>query len=184
VRFPTDAGRGSSLDDARFSKVANQQERVAAISTFLGKARAEVRAAGAYLGADIFGYVAWDEGDIGIGQQFEAVAANVDYVCPMVYPSTYNAGLPGLVGFPGVVAKPYEVVFESMKRAQARAQGSGAVMRPWLQYFDDYPWQTGRRYNAAEVAAQRKAAADAGSVGWMMWDPGNKYARGGLEPRR
>ena len=184
VRFPTDPAAGSSMAAARFSRRAGEEERVAAITTFLKKAHAEVRVAGAYLGADIFGYVPWDEGDLGIGQQFEAVAANVDYVCPMVYPSTYQAGLPGMIGFPGVVAKPYEVVFESMRRAQARAAGTGSVMRPWLQYFDDYPWQTGRRYNAAEVAAQRKAAADAGSIGWMLWDPANRYARGGLEPRR
>ena len=85
------------MSAARFSKFAGEEERVAAITGFLKKAHAEVRTAGAYLGADIFGYVPWDEGDIGIGQQFEAVAANVDYVCPMVYPSTYNAGLPGTV---------------------------------------------------------------------------------------
>ncbi len=183
VRFPTDPAPGSSMAAATFSRAAGQDERVAAISTFLKRAHAEVRTAGAYLGADIFGYVPWDDGDIGIGQRFEAVAANVDYVCPMVYPSTYQAGLPGSIGFPSVVAKPYEVVYESMARARQRAEGTGAVMRPWLQYFDDYPWQTGRRYNAAEIEAQKQAAADAGVADWMMWDPFNRYGRGGLAPR-
>jgi Putative glycosyl hydrolase domain len=75
------------------------------------------------------------------------------------------------------------VIFESMEQAATRVAGKGAVLRPWLQYFDDYPWATGRQYNAAEIQAQKKAAADAGSVGWMMWDPFNRYARGGLDPR-
>jgi hypothetical protein len=57
-------------------------------------------------------------------------------------------------------------------------------MRPWLQYFDDYPWQTRKAYNAAEINAQKKGAADAGSVGWMMWDPANRYARGGFGPKQ
>ena len=107
----------------------------------------------------------------------------VDYLCPMVYPSAYSAGLPGIMGYPHVVSRPYEVVFESMKRARERVEGRRAVLRPWLQYFDDYPWETRKPYNAAEIGAQRKAAADAGSVGWMMWDPSNKYARGGFAPK-
>jgi hypothetical protein len=184
VRFPTDAARGGSLGAAMYSKFDTEANRINAVTTFLRQARAELRSMGAFLGADVFGYVTWNDDDTGIGQQLEELAEVVDYLCPMAYPSTYTAGLPGLMNYPQVVARPYDVIFQSMKRAQERIEGSGAVLRPWLQYFDDYPWATRRAYNAADIAAQRKGAADAGSVGWMMWDPANKYGRGGFEPKR
>jgi hypothetical protein len=184
IRFPTDAGRGTTVGAATYSKELTEENRVAAITEFLRRARDEVRTAGAFLGVDVFGYVTLNSGDIGIGQHLESLADAVDYIHPMVYPSAYSAGLPGSIGYPQVVARPYDVIYESMKRARERTEGRGAVMRPWLQYFDDYPWETRKAYNAPEINAQRKAAADAGSVGWMMWDPSNKYARGGLDPKR
>ena len=184
IRFPTDPSRGTTIGAAQYSRPVNESSRVEAVTQFLRQARDEVRGAGGFLGVDIFGYVTLDADDIGIGQQLEALASVVDYLHPMVYPSAYSAGLPGKINYPQVVARPYEVVYESMKRARERIEGRGAVLRPWLQYFDDYPWETKKAYNASEIAAQRKAAADAGSIGWMMWDPTNKYARGGFEPKR
>ena len=183
IRFPTDPSRETTMGAARYSKPISEASRIEAVTTFLRQAREEVRRAGAFLGVDVFGYVTLDADDIGIGQQLEAVAEVVDYVCPMVYPSAYSAGLVGKIGYPQVVSRPYDVVYESMKRARERAAGRGAVMRPWLQYFDDYPWETKKAYNAAEIAAQRKGAADAGSIGWMMWDPSNRYSRGGFAPK-
>ncbi len=183
IRFPTDPGSGRSVGGAIYSRFLDETDRIEAITGFLRRARQEVRTAGAFLGVDIFGYVVWNEGDTGIGQQLEALADVVDYLCPMIYPSTFAAGLPGLMNYPQVVARPYEVIHESMKLARQRVEGRGAVLRPWLQYFDDYPWQTRRAYNAAEINAQKKAAGDAGSVGWMMWDPANRYARGGFGPK-
>jgi hypothetical protein len=101
----------------------------------------------------------------------------------MIYPSTFSAGLPGAIGYPAVVGRPYEVVQASLLEARSRLSGQRVVLRPWLQYFDDYPWATRRAYNAAEIEAQKRATADAGGSGWLMWDPANRYARGGFAPR-
>jgi hypothetical protein len=79
-----------------------------------------------------------------------------------------------------VIQQPYAVVFESLRRARARVDNSGTALRPWLQYFDDYAWQTGRVYKNTDIDAQRNGAAAAGAAGWMMWDPLNKYTRGGF----
>jgi hypothetical protein len=49
-----------------------------------------------------------------------------------------------------------------------------------LQYFDDYPWATKMRYDAAQIEAQKKAAADSNVSGWMFWNPGSLFRRGGL----
>jgi hypothetical protein len=185
IRLPTDPSSSTSVSQAVYSREPTEKNRTEAIVGFLQMSRDALRPLGAYLGIDTFGYACWFDDDLGIGQNLALMAPYVDYISPMVYPSTYSAGLPGVgrLKYPTVVSRPYDVIFESMEQATARVAGKGAVLRPWLQYFDDYPWATGRQYNAAEIQAQKKAAADAGSLGWMMWDPFNRYARGGLNPR-
>jgi hypothetical protein len=183
IRFPTDPSRGGSVTAASYSQEATSSSRVGAISEFLRRARPAVHRHGAYLGIDTFGYTPWDDGDLGIGQALEYLAPHVDYICPMVYPSTFAAGLPGLLNFPAVVNDPHRTVNETVKRAVARMNGQRAIIRPWLQYFDDYPWQTRRRYDTTEIRAQIRGSDEAGGTGWMLWDPSNRFDRGGLEAR-
>src|SRR5204862_5846085 len=123
--------------------------------SFLKQARDEVRLAGAFVSVDVFGYVAWNDGDNGVGHDIEELAGSVDYLCPTVYPSSFRAGLPGLLTYPQVIQQPYAVVFESVRRARARTVDRATVLRPWLQYFDDFSWQTGRAFRTAEIDAQR-----------------------------
>jgi hypothetical protein len=184
ARFPLDAPGGLSGNQARYSKPwITEQDRVKAIGDFLRQARDELRPAGAFVSADVFGSVAWNDGDNGVGHDIERLAGAVDYLCPTVFPSSFRAGLPGLLNYPQVIQQPYAVAFESVRRARARLADRGTVLRPWLQYFDDYAWQTGRTYRTADIDAQRNGAAAAGAVGWMMWDPSNRYQRGGFGAR-
>jgi len=184
IRFPTDTSAGLSSSQARYSRAfIDDNERTNTIAGFLRRARDEVRMDGAFVAADVYGYATWNNGDNGDGQDLLAIAGAVDYLCPTVYPSSFRTGLPGVINFPAVVQRPYNAVFESLWRARSRAEGQGAVIRPWLQYFDDYPWQTGRSFLAADIDAQRQAATAAGVSGWMMWDPSNRYSRGGLGAR-
>jgi hypothetical protein len=183
IRFPTDPSRGGSISAAQYSDTVTPSTRVTAIAELLRRARHAVHQHGAYLAVDTFGYTPWDDGDLGIGQALEYLAPYVDYICPMVYPSTFAAGLPGLLNFPAVVSDPYRTVNETVKRAVAKMDGQRAIIRPWLQYFDDYPWQTRRRYDSAEIRAQIRGAEEAGGTGWMLWDPSNRFDRGGLEAR-
>jgi len=185
VRFPTETSGGLSAGQARYARPwLDERDRTDAIVGFLRRARDEVRMEGAFVAADVFGYATWNDGDNGIGQDLVLLAGVVDYLCPTVYPSSFRAGLPGLLNFPRVVQRPYDVVFESLRRARARSDGQGAVLRPWLQYFDDYPWQTGKSFAAVDIDAQRQGAFAAGTNGWMMWDPSNRYSRGGLGSRQ
>lgn len=185
VRFPADTGGGlSSPNQARYSRSwLTEEDRVEAIGTFLKRAREEVRLAGAFMSADVSGYVAWNDGDNGVGHDLLELADAADYLCLTLHPSTFRQGLPGLLNFPQVIQNPYAVVFESVRRARMRTADQGTVFRPWLQYFDDPSWQTGRRYRTAEIDAQRNGAQAAGASGWMMWDPTNQYGRGGLGVR-
>jgi hypothetical protein len=80
-------------------------------------------------------------------------------------------------------AYPYEIVFYSVREAVERLQGMQVKVRPWLQYFDDYPWASGRSYDAPQVEAQIRAGDEAGGVGYMLWDPTNRFNRGGIDPK-
>ncbi len=183
IRFATDPSPDNSVDDIQYSRPLTEQNRVSALKSFLNQAHAAVNTAGGFLSMDTFGYTTWWNNDGGIGQDLEVLADDIDYYCPMVYPSTFNAGLPGGIPYPDVVSRPYDVVYQSLKHAQDKLAGKRAVIRPWLQYFDDYPWATQMRYDAAQIEAQKKAAADSHSVGWMLWNAGSLFRRGGLAPK-
>jgi hypothetical protein len=128
------------------------------------------------LGADIFGYVCWNEGDTGIGQSLDAIAPNVDYLSPMLYPSGFQFGIPGVRS---PVANSYAIVRQSLAEAQTRLKVSPKRFRPWLQAFRDYAFDR-RQFGAVEVARQTQAAEDFGSDGWMLWNASNVYSGAGL----
>jgi len=183
IRFPTDPSPDASIADIVYSQPMSEEGRVGALHSFLGRAHAAVNAAGGYLGMDTFGYTTWWTDDGGIGQDLAILADNIDYYCPMVYPSTFNAGVPGQIPYPDVVSRPYDVVFRSLQNVRQKLAGKSVVVRPWLQYFDDYPWAQKVRYDAPQIEAQKKAVSDAQSLGWMLWNAGSLYTRGGLVPK-
>jgi len=183
IRFATDPSPDSSVDDIQYSQPLTEQNRVSALKSFLSQAHAAVNGAGGFLSIDTFGYTTWWENDGGIGQDLEILADDIDYYSPMVYPSTFSAGIPGAIPYPEVVSRPYDTVYQSLKHVQEKLAGKRVVIRPWLQYFDDYPWATSIRYDAPQIEAQKKAVVDSNSLGWMMWNAGSLFRRGGLAPK-
>ena len=127
VRFP-DAG------GVRFSQPNTRVNRTEAITGFLAAARKRLVPYNVFLSADIFGYVCWNENDTHIGQELTRLAAHLDYISPMLYPSGFSYGL-GQLKNP--VANPYEIVFRSLKRARERTRLPAVRFRPWLQAFAD-----------------------------------------------
>ena len=175
VRFPTDG----KLSAARYSQPNNASTRLPTIAAFLAKARRELGPTGAFLGADVFGYTAFNANDTDIGQRIEELSAHLDYMCPMVYPSGYHLGIPG---FRNPVQHPYEVVKESVRLTRQRSQNPAMQVRPWLQDFKDYAFDK-RIFGPGEVTAQIRAANDAGAAGWMLWNPRNDYTAAALRPK-
>jgi hypothetical protein len=154
-------------------RVADTQEnRVGAIVGFLREARTALTPHNVFLAIDVFGYVCWNLNDPGIGQQLERIAEVVDYVSPMLYPSSFQAGIPG---YRNPVQHPYEIVRHSLDRAIERTGMPAVRFRPWLQAFPDYAFG-GRPFTAGEIRRQIAAADDAGSNGWMLWNPHNRYS--------
>lgn len=168
IRFPSDCVVGR----LEYAQEPTPEAQRAAIEGFLSEAARRLKPLGVLLSADVFGLTAVEE-DIGVGQTIEGIAQHVDYVSPMVYPSTWRVGSFGSDYPP---AEPHRIVHLSVRRAVERLKASPARVRPWLQAFDDYQ-RRGLRYGPQEVEAQIQAAQDAGALGWMLWDPFGNYSQ-------
>ncbi len=173
VRFPDASG-------LQFSMPNTEENRVKAVSGFLTEARRRLIPYNVFLSADIFGYVCWNLNDTKIGQRLEDIAGNLDYICPMLYPSGFQFGIPG---YRNPVANPYEIVYLSLKRAQERTNLPSYRFRPWLQAFRDYAFDR-RYFNDREIMGEVKAAEGFGSHGWMLWNPRNSYSSAGLKKEK
>lgn len=169
VRFPSDGNMEAVIYPDQDGRTKAQ-----VIADFLAYARKELKPYGVFVSADIFGLVTSVRDDMGIGQNLEALAPMVDYLSPMVYPSHYSSWNYGL---PDPDAAPYETVFKAMTDARKRLEGKyPVIIRPWLQDFS-----LRNKYGAREVAAQIKAARDAGMKEWLLWNPSNRYSEGALQ---
>ena len=174
VRFPYEPG-------LRERSYYSSDQRNQAIGAFAREAGEALHLAGVAVAFDTFGIVAVASSDQGIGQSYDELAPHLDYVSPMVYPSGWDEGHFGLSYPP---AHPGVVVRESVSAVTDRAHEWGPVqVRPWLQDFRDYRAR-GLYYGADEVAAQIRAASDAGGAGFMLWDPSLSYQTDALESTR
>lgn len=166
VRFPSDG----KISEAVYPGEDSSKED--AIAAFLEYARPRLEKLGVWVSADVFGITvnpnaAKDSATI--GQKIEKISQNVDIVCPMVYPSHYDAGSYGVQNPNG---SPYEIITHAMADTQMRLAGTGAMGRPWLQDF--------YKYGINEVKAQIKASEEQGFGEWLLWDPALKYTEGAL----
>ena len=164
VRFPDESG-------LRFGLPNTRTNRTAAIVGFLEAARERLAPYNVFVAADIFGYVCWNLDDTAIGQQLETLGGPLDYISPMLYPSGFTWGLPGCTN---PVADPGQIVRRSLAEAKARTGLPGVRFRPWLQAFRDYAFDK-REFDADDIRAQTDAADAAGTDGWMLWNPRNRY---------
>jgi hypothetical protein len=162
LRYPSDS---TSLEVVRalvYSIPSTLESRTAAIAGFVAEAKKVVDQTPAFLSADIFGYalVIQPDHDMRIGQRLKDITPHVDYVCPMVYPSTF---IPGNLGLASPSDNPYEVVARSMASGLSR---TSTIMRPWLQGY----W-----YERQDFADQRRAAQEATDAGWCFWNARGDY---------
>ncbi|MFL6125932.1 putative glycoside hydrolase [Actinophytocola sp.] len=141
-----------------------------AIADFLAKSLTAVHEHGAFLGASVFGIAA--QRPTAIAQDIPAMAAHLDYVAPMVYPSHWG---PGEYGVAQPDSQPYDIVARSLAAFVGKVKGTDAAVIPWLQAFS-----LGKTYGPAEVRAQIKATADTGISSFLLWDAACRYDSAGL----
>lgn len=163
VRFP-DGYPGTAVFDLGDS----EDIRIGTITSFLDQAADRLHPLGCLVGADIFGFITTVVGDGGIGQEFTALSATADVVSPMVYPSHYSTGW---FGFDTPNDHPGEVVAGALDAGLKRLEGQ-SIIRPWLQDF---------YYTPAQVRAQIDAA-EARSLGWMLWNAVSVFNVEALDP--
>lgn len=145
----------------------------AAIAGFMRETRAAVRERGAFLGASVYGIAATRPTEI--AQDIPAMAASADYIAPMVYPSHWG---PGEYGVADPNRSPYPIVRRSLADFQRLVQDSDTQIMPWLQDFS-----LGVPYGPARVAAQIRAARDAGIDSFLLWNAAARYTGAAL-PRK
>ncbi len=171
IRFPDTGGLA-------FANARDENTRVAAITGFLLEARNRLTPYNVFTAMDSFGYICWNQNDTGIGQRVEDLATAVDIISPMLYPSGFQFGIPG---YRNPIEHPYEIVNLSLEECNRRTANTAVRFRPWLQAFTDYAFG-GKVFGADEIAKQVKASRDAGTDGWMLWNPRNVYSTNDIKP--
>jgi hypothetical protein len=151
---------------------ANGVSKPDALAGFLKVAKERINKLGVRSTADVFGFVTTVKAPLEIGQHWERLAPVTDVLLPMTYPSHYPRGTWGIAR-PN--AEPYKVMRISIDSARVRNERIGIKkaehIRPWIQAFSlGQP-----KYDATHVREQKRAIYDAGSDGWVLWNPGSNY---------
>ena len=134
-----------------------------------------------FLSADVFGLVPSVSDDMGIGQKWELITPEVDYISPMAYPSHYAKYTYG-IAIPD--AHPYEIIrgtITDAKKKDAALHAKGiktAVIRPWYQDFTASYLPKGEwiRYTGKDVLEQVRAGRELGIDSFLLWDPRNQFS--------
>jgi hypothetical protein len=169
VRFPAEGDQ----KDASFSFQKSQPEwqRSEVIADFLRRAYTTLHPKGVLLSLDVFGIMAWQrQVDLNhTGQDIVRMAKFCDVLSPMIYPSHFfgmdNIARPG--------DAPEHFIGESMDRFEKITQGSGVVIRPWLQAF---AWRT-HTYSPKYIEVQVLTAKNKGGIGFLFWNANNDYSK-------
>jgi hypothetical protein len=161
IRFPSDG----DVNAMYFAPPHNAETRAAALRGFLDEVNRALKPHAVFVSADVFGMTVWTHDDMGIGQRLEELAKQVDYLQPMIYPSTFSAGN---LGYANPALYPYEVIYRSSKKAMERVP---TPIRPWLQAYSsgNVP------YGVVEFLKQKRAANEAGTAGWTFWNSRGVY---------
>jgi hypothetical protein len=169
VRFPAEGDQ----KDASFVFQTQHHEwhRIDVITDFLRHAYTELHPTGVLLSLDVFGIMAWQRPvDLAhTGQDIVGMAKYCDVLSPMIYPSHFF-GMDG-IAHPGDA--PEHFIGESMERFEKITQGSGVVIRPWLQAFR---WRA-KTYSPKYIEVQVLTAKNKGGIGFLFWNASNDYSK-------
>ena len=170
IRFCTERGVGDVVFDEAETRGRSQDGRDHRI---YGLRNDRLSPQGIYVAADVFGAIIGSEIDsMSVGQVYEDMAAHLDYICPMIYPSHYGDGN---FGIEHPDTEPYRTILAALQKSSgvlgaARQEGQHqAIVRPWLQDFTASYLKHYIEYGPEEIRAQIQATYDAGYDEWMLW---------------
>ena len=113
IRFCTEKG----MQNVVFSEEDTQgKSRQEIILEFVQYAYDQLAAEGLFVSADVFGVVMSGGADAhAVGQDYGEMAASLDYICPMIYPSHYGDGYFG-IAHPD--AQPYQTIAAALNQSK------------------------------------------------------------------
>lgn len=170
IRFPEKFSQFPVSEKYLKDNVRQDEE----IRSFLKKAASQLKPLNVKIAADVFGCVAylWDDPlNIDIGQVWYNLTQEVDYICPMVYPSHYRGTNWYTYNDPN--KEPYKVVKGAIEDS-LRINGAfniKADIRFWIQDFSMY----GYYYGPEQILDQVRALNEYGMDSYMFWNNLNIY---------
>ncbi|MFZ3579440.1 putative glycoside hydrolase [Virgibacillus sp. DJP39] len=170
IRFPENAKK---VDKEITYDNKNNQSKSQLISSFLEYSKKSLQNYSVNVSADVFGLVTTAKDDMGIGQLWEQISPNVDYISPMTYPSHYA---PFSYGISNPDEHPYDLLTEAMKDAKQRNEKlsengkATATIRPWIQ---DFNYKSD--YTESDIRNQLKALKVQGIHQYLLWNASNDY---------
>lgn len=179
IRFPTEI-RDEEVD---YGEDSQEKSKTEVISEFTAYAYETLSPLGVWVSADVFGTIIDNEYDASlVGQDYREMAMNLDYICPMVYPSHYRDGVYG-IEHPDL--QPYETVLAALQASEEVLSGipkgeHRAQVRAWLQDFTASWVNPHQSYGGEQIRSQIQAVYDSGSAEWLLWNAKCSYTEEGL----
>ncbi len=167
VRFPSDGNMSQVIYNT------NGKPRYEVMGEFFEYLDNELSNRPAWISLDFFGFVMERFDGMSIGQRLEDAVDNVDFICPMMYPSHYPSGY---LGFGNPAEHPGAVIENGMKKGSPWFTDKRAQARPWIQAF-----HLGAYYDATKIRAQIDMVEKYTRGGWLMWNASNNYSDAGLK---
>ncbi len=143
-------------------------DRVEALSSFLGRAREQISIP---IGIDVFGFNGWYRMSY-LGQDIAALSRYVDVISPMLYPSHFPRDFVGDLRYLPWAEYLYR---DGVARAR-RITGDRVLIRPYVQAF-----LIGGELEFEEpvytdyLKHQIRGAADGGGSGFTLWNQSGRY---------
>jgi len=164
------------LADEADGKTKEEKEKALedAIVDQVSQLQGRVRAAGARLGASVYGIAATRPEEI--AQDVPRLAQHLDFVSPMLYPSHWGKGEYG-ISDPN--RSPGPITTKALEDFQEEMKGTPAALVPWFQDFT-----LGVTYGEDEVRAQIDAAAEMGVRDFLLWDAQCTYTEAALDRQK
>lgn len=179
IRFST----GKGISNADFGKQAKTKSREEIITEFTKYAYSKIKPLGVYLSADVYGTIISSTTDAAlVGQNYVEMSKNLDYICPMIYPSHFGEGNYG-IKYPDL--EPYDIISKVLeasetKLSQIPEDEHRAIVRPWLQDFTATWIKHHMKYGGKEIRQQIDAVYSVGYQEWLLWNAGSEYSEEGL----
>ncbi|MEY8337021.1 putative glycoside hydrolase [Lachnospiraceae bacterium 62-35] len=180
IRFCTERGVGDVVFEEKDTMGRSKAEAVTQFTSYVYRQLSDR----IFVSADVFGGIISSQVDAeAVGQNYGDMAAELDYICPMIYPSHYGDGYFG-IAHPDT--EPYQTIRAALKGSAVEmkkhgSKGNPAIVRPWLQDFTASYLDTYIEYGPEQVRAQIQALYDAGYDQWMLWSASCQYSWEGLK---